>query len=91
VPTRHRGYIKQRSNGIYRAVVYAGTDPVTGEPRRLRAKATTEKAARVELTRLLSQVDEQRHPRADITVDQAIARWLEVAEHEATPVNGTPT
>jgi hypothetical protein len=32
------------------------------------------------LTRLQGQVDEDRHPRGDLTVRQAVAQWLEVAD-----------
>ncbi len=36
------------------------------------------------LTRLQNQVDEDRHPKSNITVRQAIAQWLDVAELENT-------
>jgi integrase len=70
--------------GRYRAVVYAGTDPLTGKPRYLRKSADTHALAQVELTKLLKSVDDQQHPKSDITVDEAITRWLDVAELQDT-------
>jgi integrase len=81
---RPRGHIEQLPSGSYRAWVYAGTDPLTGKDRRLKETASTHEAAEVALTRLLRQVDEDQHPKTAITVRQAIAQWLEVAELEAT-------
>ena len=81
---RPRGHIEERSNGTYRAVVYAGIDPLTSKPRYLKKTAPTHAEAAVELTRLQNQVDEQRHPRSGITVGQVIEKWLDVAELEDT-------
>jgi integrase len=39
-------------------------------------------AAKVELTKLLNQVDEQRHPRSKILVRQLVEKWFEVEHHE---------
>lgn len=79
---RPRGHIEERPNGSFRAVVYAGIDPLTRKPRYLKKTAPTSAQAAVELTKLQNQVDEQRHPRSGITVGQAIEKWLEVAELE---------
>ena len=76
-----RGHIEARSNGTFRAVVSAGVDPLTGRRRMLKETAHTKQAAEKALTRLLNQVDEERHPRSAITVSQAIEKWFEVAEH----------
>ena len=65
-------------------MVYAGADPLTGRPHYLRETARTYDAAEVALTRLQGQVDEDRHPKADITLGRAIEQWLEVAELEDT-------
>ena len=84
---RSRGYIEdrpERVKGRYRAVVYAGTDPLTGKPRYLRKSADTHAQAEVELTKLLSSVDEKRHPKSAVTVDEVIERWLDVAELQDT-------
>src|SRR5919107_2871993 len=82
--TRTQGHIEERPNGSYRVIVYAGRDPLTGKDRRLRRTCTTYAEAQVELTRLQGEVHAQRHPRSDITVAQALAQWLEVADHQAT-------
>ncbi len=42
------------------------------------------------LTRLQNQVDEDRHPKSNITVRQAIAQWLDVAELENTTCSDAP-
>jgi integrase len=81
---RPRGHIRQLPSGSFQAIVYAGTDPLTGKPHRLRETAITYAAAATALTRLQSQVDENRYPKSDITVGQAIAQWLDVATHEDT-------
>jgi hypothetical protein len=70
---RTRGHIRELPSGSFQAIVYAGTDPLTGEPRPLRETAKTYAGAATALTRLQSQVDENRHPKSDITVGQAIA------------------
>jgi integrase len=81
---RPRGHIRQLPSGSFQAIVYAGTDPLTGKPHRLRETARTYAAAATALTRLQSQVDENRHPKSDITIGQAIAQWLEIAKHDDT-------
>jgi integrase len=64
--------------------VWAGYDPLTRKQRYLRETAKTYGAAAEALTRLQSQVDQNRHPKSDITVGQAIAQWLDTARHEDT-------
>jgi integrase len=81
---RNRGYIEQRSSGSYRAVVYAGVDPLTGRERYLRESAPTRKAAQAALSRLQTQVDERRHPRSGVTVGELLEQWTEVARHETS-------
>lgn len=81
---RPRGHIEELPSGSFRAVVYAGADPLTGRPRYLRETVKTFTAAEVALTRLQGQVDEDRHPKTDITLSRAIAQWLEVAQLEDT-------
>ncbi len=80
---RSRGSIESREDrvkGRFRAVVFVGTDPLTGKPRYLRKSADTYGQAEVELTKLLRQVDEKKHPRSAITVGALIDKWLEVTE-----------
>src|SRR5262249_43651519 len=81
---RHRGHIETLPSGSYRAVVYAGTDPLTHRPRYLRETAKDYSLAQAALTRLQHQVDEDMPPKSAITVGQAIAQWLEVAKLEDT-------
>lgn len=81
---RPRGHIEELPSGSYRAVVYAGTDPLTHKAMYLKEVAADYDAARVALTKLQHQVDEDRHPKSAVTVRQAIAQWLEVAELEDT-------
>jgi integrase len=83
-PRRHRGYLEQLPSGSFRAVVYAGTDPLTNKPKYLRETHRTKGAAEIALARLQGQVDEDRHPKADITVGRAIQQWLAVATLEDT-------
>jgi integrase len=79
---RLRGHIEERPNGTFRAIVYAGIDPLTKKPRYLKKTVPTEAQAQVELTRMQNQVDEQRHPRSSISIGGVIAKWLEVVELE---------
>lgn len=81
---RHRGHIETLPSGSFRAVVFAGTDPLTRRPRYLRETVASRDAAEKALTRLQGQVDEDKHPKSNITVRQAIESWLEVAALEDT-------
>ncbi len=64
--------------------MYAGIDPLTHKPRYLVETAPSEGAAKIALTKLQRQVDEDRHPKTAITVRQALTQWLDVAEREDT-------
>jgi len=81
---RPRGSIETLPSGTFRAVVYAGTDPITGKTRKLTKAAKTYDAAEEALTSLQHQVDEDRHPKSAITISQAVTQWLEVVELEET-------
>jgi integrase len=81
---RPRGHIRELPSGSFQAIVYAGTDPLTRKPRRLRETAKTYAAAAEALTRLQSQVDQNRHLKSDITVSRSIALWLDTTRHEDT-------
>jgi len=74
------GHIEQLPSGSWRVKVYAGTDPMTGREIRLRKTCKTERAAQIELGKLLEQADEGRQPETDITVAQLMDRYAEVAE-----------
>jgi len=80
--SRARGYIEQRASGQWRAVVYAGVDPITGQEHRLRESAPTKKAAQAALSRLQTEVDEKRHPRTGVTMGELLDQWMEVSRHE---------
>jgi integrase len=77
---RRRGHVEELPSGRYRAVVYAGTDPLTGRLKYLRETVDTLRAADQAVARLQRQVDERRHPKSDVTVAEAIGQWLEVVE-----------
>src|SRR4029450_12577843 len=79
-----RGHVRKRG-GSYQAIVYAGIDPVTKRQRYLRETARTQREAERALTRLLSQVDEQRTPNTSATVGYLLDRWLEPAQLELPP------
>lgn len=81
---RRRGHIEPLPSGSFRAVVYAGVDPLTRKPRYLKETTATYDQAQIALTQLLGQVDQNRHPKSDVTVSQAIAQWLDTARHEDT-------
>jgi hypothetical protein len=81
---RQRGHIGQLPSGAYRVRVYAGSDPLTGRQRQLCETVSTYAEAENALTRLQRQVDEDIHPKSDITMRQAIEQWMDVVELEAT-------
>jgi integrase len=86
VPKRRRplGHIRELPSGSFQVIAYAATDPLTRKPRYIRETLKTYGAAEVALTRLQGQVDQNRHPKTDITLGQAISRWLDVATLEDT-------
>jgi integrase len=79
-----RGHIEELRSGSYRAVVYAGVDPLTRKERYLKQTASSYAQAKVALTKLQRDVDEEAHPKTKLTVGQAIGQWLDVAELEDT-------
>jgi len=81
---RQRGYIEQLPSGSYRAVAYAGTDLLTRRPRYLRQTVAAYDDAKKALVRLQSQIDEDKQPKSNITVRQAIEQWLDVVVLEDT-------
>jgi integrase len=77
---RPRGHIRELPSGSYQAIAYVGADPLTGKPRYLRETAKTYAGAEVALTKLKGQIDDERHPRTNITFGQALTQWLDVAD-----------
>jgi integrase len=63
-------------SGSFRVTVSAGTDPLTGRRRQLRETVGIYAEAEKALTRLQSQVDDDQHPKSEITVRRAIEQWL---------------
>ena len=74
------GHIEQLPSGSWRAKVYAGTDPLTGREIRLRRTCKTERAAQIELGKLLEQAAAGRQPETDVTVAQLMDRYAEIAD-----------
>ena len=73
---RQRGSIETLPSGSLRVAVYAGYDPLTDQRHYLREivpagpKAAT--GAEKVRTRLLNQVDEQRNPKTQATLNQLL-------------------
>ena len=88
---RPRGHIEQLPSGKYRARVYAGLDPLTRKKRYLLQTAATYEAAQKAATKLQQQVDEDQHPKSDITVRQAIEQWSMSRHWRTPPVSATTT
>ncbi|WP_328769486.1 hypothetical protein [Streptomyces sp. NBC_00286] len=76
---RQRGSIRPHGDG-FQVRVYAGHDPLTKKEIRLTEQAETWPEAEKIRTRLLNQVDEQRHPKTQVTMGFLLDRWLSVAE-----------
>jgi len=74
------GYIQQLPSGSFRVSVYAGTDPLTGRQIRLRKTCKTERAAQIELGKLLEQAAAGSQPETNATVAQLMDRYIEVAD-----------
>jgi integrase len=79
-----RGHIEQLPSGSFRVHVYAGTDPVTGKPRRLKQTCPDEASAAAALGQLLGQADGDRFPDRQATLGQALDKYLEVADLEVS-------
>jgi len=60
--------------------VYAGTDPLTGREIRLRKTCKTERAAQIELGKLLEQAAAGRQPETNATVAELMDRYVEIAD-----------
>ena len=74
------GHIEQLPSGSWRVKVYAGTDPLTGREIRLRRTCKTERAAQIELGKLLKQAAAGRQPETNATVAELMDRYTEVAD-----------
>lgn len=80
-PRRPRGSIDELASGSLRVRVYAGVDPVTKRPHYLTkvipAGPKADDLAQKVLTKFLNEVDEQRQPRTNATVEHLLERHLE--------------
>jgi hypothetical protein len=65
MPRVARGHVEQLPSGSFRAVVYAGVDPLTRRPVYIKATARTEKQAPAELGKLLGKASDGRRPESD--------------------------
>ena len=70
------GHIEQLPSGSWRAKVYAGTDPFTGWEIRFRKTCKTERAAQIELGKLLAMAQAGRQPDSDVTVAQLLDQYV---------------
>ncbi len=78
------GHIERLPSGSCRVSVYAGTDPLTRRPIRLRATATTETQARIELGRLLEKARDGRSPEAGGTMANLLDEYASVAQWDVS-------
>ena len=60
--------------------VYGGIDPLTGREIRLRKTCKTQRAAQIELGRLLEQAEAGRQPETNATVAELMDKYAEVAD-----------
>jgi len=72
--------IHRATQRILAVKVYAGTDPLTGREIRLRRTCKTERAAQIELGKLLEQASAGRQPKTNATVAELMDRYTEVAD-----------
>jgi hypothetical protein len=77
---RSPGHIEQLPSGSWRVKVYGGTDPLTGREIRLRKTCKTERAALIELAKLLEQAAAGRQPETNATVAELMDHYAEVAD-----------
>ncbi|GHI02343.1 hypothetical protein AQI88_13435 [Streptomyces cellostaticus] len=80
---RQRGSIRPNGAG-FQVRVYAGRDPLTKKDIYLHEQAETEVEAEKARTKLPHQVDENRHPKTQVTMSFLLDRWLGVAELDET-------
>jgi hypothetical protein len=82
---RPQGGIEVLPSGSLRVYAYAGIDAVSGRKNYLReiipaGTPNANKEAEKALRRLLSQIDERRHPTTNATLDQLLDRYLETLD-----------
>jgi len=75
------GHVEILKRG-FRAVVYAGKDPITGRKVYLKETHANRAAAERARDRLVAQVEAERIPAQAATVAYLLDRWVEVVDHE---------
>jgi hypothetical protein len=70
------GHIERLPSGSWRVKVYTGIDPLTGREIRLRRTCKTERAAQIELGKLLEQAVAERQPDRAVTVAQLLDQYV---------------
>jgi hypothetical protein len=75
------GHVEVLKRG-FRAVVYAGKDPITGRKVYLKETHPDRQAAERARDRLVAQVEAERIPDQAATVAYLLDRWVEVVDHE---------
>src|ERR1700751_2073979 len=73
------GHLERLPSGAGRVKVSAGTDPRTGREIRLRRTCKTERAAQIELGKLLEQAVAGRQPDSAVTVAQLLDQYVATA------------
>jgi hypothetical protein len=90
---RSPGHIEQLPSGSWRVKVYGGADPLTGREIRLRKTCKTERAAQIELGKLLEQAEAGREDQRDYSfsnlMDIAPADQCAFDITATTPANPT--
>ena len=79
MPRVAKGHIERLPSGSFRVWVYAGTDPLTRRPIRLKSTVKTEQQAHIELGRLLKEASEGRTPESDATVAKLLDEYAAIA------------
>src|SRR5882724_12962712 len=74
------GHIERLPSGSWRVKVYAGTDPLTSREIRFRKTCKTERAAQIELGKLLEQAAAGRQPDSNATVAELMDQYAAVAD-----------
>ncbi len=73
------GHIERLPSGSWRAKVYARTDRLTGREIRFRKTCKTERAAQIELGKLLAMAQAGRQPDSGVTVVQLLDQYVSTA------------
>ena len=74
------GHVERLPSGSLRVSVLARRDPLTGRQLWHRKTVRTEREAQIALGQLLEQADAGRRPDTRVSVGEAIARYMEIAE-----------